>query len=416
MHRSTQWLLIILSIGALAFGVRWAFDVDIIVPQAKPILADGRVECPHNPSRGDSALFSAVIGQTADIPELHDCQRLVVVDTASGVLVYDSVAAVFANPRGAHYTDDSLVTPRALALVYFPYSGRYAPLHLETPMSCLWVQRLNTGLAAWIRPVATPDDCLAPEKGAQDRSRALEVRTHVNVARAPRQDTTIYNVARWDWDERTRTQFIGVRCGNAWCEVGVRNFGDSPFHLDATTETQATFAGLRVKGHYDEQQLAEWRNGRIQVGANRGTIYPTPQLAAFAAALPAEGVWTRVAEINMSPDVGSYDAMLNLVGNNRPVTAGDRAVLSICRGSPKSCVPSRRSRFDSNACQATSDGRWYARITRPGRPPAYFCVVHRGHTKADNIPAVVRWRWRDDDETVWVRCAFGCCEINVDET
>lgn len=416
MQRTLMYSLVVALLAAAGFGGYVAFGRPIIIePRAKPEMAGGRDECPHDPARGDSVL-TKVVGALADIPELHDCQRLVVPDSASGALVYDSIAAVFAVPRGATYTDDSLATPRALALIYFPYGGTYERLHLETPMSCLWVQRMNTGLAAWIRPVATAEDCLLVSKGESDRSRALEVRTHTITTRGSRPEPPPYNVARWDWDERTRTQFIGIRCGNAWCEVGVRNFGDSPSHVDANTETAPQFSGLRIKGHYDEQHLAEFAGGRLQVGGNRGTIYPTPQLAAFAATRPPPGVWTRVAEINMSPDVGSYDAMLNLIGNPRPVTAGDRAVLSLCLGDPKSCAPNRRSAFRSDACKATGNGRWYARIERPGRPAQYFCVMHRGHTKADNIPAVVRWRWREDDETIWVRCHEGCCEVNVDET
>jgi hypothetical protein len=27
------------------------------------------------------------------------------------------------------------------------------------------------------------------------------------------------------------------------------------------------------------------------------------------------------------------------------------------------------------------------------------------------IPAVVRWRWKPNDETMWVACPAGCCEV-----
>ena len=42
---------------------------------------------------------------------------------------------------------------------------------------------------------------------------------------------------------------------------------------------------------------------------------------------------------------------------------------------------------------------------------AYRCVHRRIHS-GEEIPGAVRWRWKEDDETMWVRCPQGCCTVN----
>ncbi len=415
MSNLQRTLILVTVLGvAGAIAVFIGRRPQIIVPHSKPMIAQGLPECPHSWSRSQDTVLRAVVGPSVSIPELHDCQRLVVAASATARPQFDSIAGVFANPLGAHYTNDSLQIPRPLALVYFPYGGSYEPLFLKTSLSCLWIQRNNLVLTAWVTPVTNAKDCLPRDVASTDRPVALTVRTHV-PGPAKRPDA-VYNVARWDWDPRTRTHFIGIRCGDEWCEVGVSGFGDSQSHVDASSETDTKYVGLRVKGHYDEQHLAEWVDGSITVGGNLGTIYPTQRLASLSSPTPPKGQWTQVAEMNMSPTAGPYETMLNLVGNDQPLTRGQQATLSLCLGDWSTCAPMpRRVVFDKTACKETSEGRWYARVERPGRDPQYYCVMYRAHPTGFTIPPVVRWRWRDDDETIWVRCAGGCCEVNVDD-
>src|SRR6266516_3393250 len=79
------------------------------------------------------------------------------------------------------------------------------------------------------------------------------------------QDGDVPAVARWDWDPEHGTQYIGIKCGAAWCEVGGTGFKPSnPLlsgppsvpvpGLPATAiEQQRVY---QIKGWYDWQRLA----------------------------------------------------------------------------------------------------------------------------------------------------------------
>ncbi|WKW12234.1 hypothetical protein Strain138_001517 [Pseudogemmatithrix spongiicola] len=386
----------------------------VITPHSKPIAVAGLPECPHDWRRSKREV-TTFAGVGAHVPELNDCQRLVLGNEQDGY-TYGDIAGVFVNKDGGTYTDASLSTPRALALVYFPYGGKYDPLHLTAELSCIWVQRTRQGYDAWVRAASEDHDCLDTATAANDKSLTLAVRATKPQAASRTLPDTLYNVVRWDWDPVTSTQFVSVRCGDSWCEIGQEGFGGSRSHVDGLPTAAIAFNALRVKGYYDEQYLAEWRNDRLVVGRNRGTIFPTAQLAAFAANKPTIGEWIPVAEINMAPEVGQYEHMLNLVGNSERLVAGPRAIVSLCLGDGRSCAPIKNEVIlNESSCPPTEDGRWYARIERPGGA-RYFCVKHRSHPPGFYIPPVVRWRWREDDETIWIRCFGGCCEVDVDET
>ena len=59
---------------------------------------------------------------------------------------------------------------------------------------------------------------------------------------------------------------------------------------------------------------------------------------------------------------------------------------------------------------------WFAKI-RPAdaTKEEVHCVLRRDHSclraKGVTIPGTARWRWVAKDETSWVRCMFGCCQV-----
>jgi hypothetical protein len=62
------------------------------------------------------------------------------------------------------------------------------------------------------------------------------------------------------------------------------------------------------------------------------------------------------------------------------------------------------------------DGRWKARIQPEEGPAQTRDVIRRDHTAFMashdlHVPGTARWRWKARDETLWVRCAEGCCEV-----
>ena len=61
--------------------------------------------------------------------------------------------------------------------------------------------------------------------------------------------------------------------------------------------------------------------------------------------------------------------------------------------------------FDTHANQLAANAAG-------GLAHKYFCVAKREHP-AMVIPGIVRWRWKVKDETIWVSCQRGCCEVDV---
>jgi hypothetical protein len=404
---SLTFALVAVGVGALLYyGV-------FIRPTGKPTHTGSMPECPHNWPRPDSVLTD-VVGGIVDIPEFHDCQRLIVRDRQSTSERYDSLAAVFAKEGLGSVTNDSLVGGVTLGLVFFPLTGTYLPLGLDSQYSCIVVKGPLDALQGWLVPTTSGTTCrLAPTSAlALDPAKALQVR---RLPAERRQEVPA--VARWDWDAQASVHFIGIRCGDAWCEIGRTPLGTSPDHLAAAGMPPSAVPMLAVKGWYDEQRLAEFPEGKPIPDLNVGTVVPSPDLAKFASGTPARGTWARVANVYMHPGVGTYRETFNFTADSRRPPTAVASQVELCVGNWWACRPGIRGRFFwPGACAADASGqRWYSRVTAPDGTKRFFCVVYREHPKGFDVPAVVRWRWRNDDESIWVRCPAGCCEVNGDE-
>src|SRR5207245_9510779 len=105
----------------------------------------------------------------------------------------------------------------------------------------------------------------------------LQVSTQANDAAYP-------PVARWDWDPAHHEQYIGIKCGVAWCEVGSQQFAPAPAltagpSFDPVTGFTATTGSdhvYTIKGWYDEQQLAVPAGDGLAPGACHGVLMPKP--------------------------------------------------------------------------------------------------------------------------------------------
>jgi hypothetical protein len=45
-------------------------------------------------------------------------------------------------------------------------------------------------------------------------------------------------------------------------------------------------------------------------------------------------------------------------------------------------------------------------------PPITLDEIRKRGERLDGPPGTARWGWKEDDESVWVRCAVGCCELS----
>jgi hypothetical protein len=407
------------------------------------------------------------VGDIRDVPEFHDCQRFIVRD-ASNELRFDSLFAIFASFRLDRL--DSLLrwekldsanmrtvppidgvsgqtaVPSAVVVAW----GDYQPLHIRRGFNCLYVHRApgREGLMTWkayMRPHTGDDlpNCSAPVPLSQI---AQQEELRVVAYQVPGLAASDYPAsARWDWDAASAEQYIGIRCGSAWCQIGSARFRPSEPSEQALTQLSQQPTEVQkvasIKGWYDEQYLA------ALPGQSGSTIRPTGILARISPDPRLEltnsnvtpGHWVTVATIDIVEVTTQGDGTMDAITDNAVTQYEQRFNLSpnrtttvwLCKGSADECQVladaagsitdlaeaekkcEHRDEWDSNP--------WWARLDQPGRSSVYRCVsfysVPGQVTDSDDstldfeIPASTRWRWLVDDDGGWIACESGCCEM-----
>ncbi len=180
---------------------------------------------------------------------------------------------------------------------------------------------------------------------------------------------------------------IGVRCLNAWCEMGAGTFDLRP-PLPVTFGDYSPRA--TIKGWHDEQILSIRRLTPVP------RFVPTsPPLR--AALVPREGVealspadfsagWQRVAELYLE---------------TAPPTGSKYASWGLQRG--KNSIDLRQFAWG-----------WTVRMTppAPGAPRVWRVVARDVHLDA-GIPGTARFRWTTGDDGMWVPCGQSCCHVEA---
>jgi hypothetical protein len=171
-------------------------------------------------------------------------------------------------------------TPVLPVALIFSFGPGYPHLNIGGNFNCLYVYPKGDGFAAKVRPVGGVSDAACKETFDPDE---LSV-TELTVIR--RQRGTIGDhaqAARWEFDPVARRYFIGLACGDAWCDIGL-GVGGQPFNPPAgytapagTPEPDARV--LSSKGWYDEQRLAVVRGTTTTPSTLIGTFVPHPDLA-----------------------------------------------------------------------------------------------------------------------------------------
>ena len=388
-------------------------------PLTSTVQDRGRPECPHDgvmimkDDEGRLYVEPSTVSHEEylpDIPELHDCQRFIVRD-ARGDLAYDSLYAIFARPTGIlsfremRFTTDTLLppnqsnqvfnaSPTAVALIT-SYGGTYAPLGIRPGVSCLYLSHQDRTWSAQLIHNGNSGDC---PKQPRSGVRPLEVRENILPPYLSAEDVPA--VARWDWTEGG-VQYIGVRCGGRWCEIGPPGFRPAPGipapSIWANTIQARTFL---VKGWYDRQMLATTRNvagqQKLVPSGMLGIVVPHPLVDSHIEQRYIDAgnanSWLTVAYVYVDGNV--YDTPQN---HHLKRFWPDRNL--------------SRNVLQMRVLSSSSGRVWQARYENTGTA---FKVKFRPHdwamTGTYHIPGTARWRWQAFDETTWTRCPYGCCE------
>jgi len=398
--------LLVVVVGILPFLIDW-----IIGTPRDPTL--DRRECPHH-WEFKRLPPQPIASPITDIPEFHDCQRFILADNARQ-LRYDSLYAIFASFRldtleaMLDTLDAEFGTGRramAAAEVYTE-GGRYDALGIKTNYSCLYLFR-RPGWRALMVPVPQPDNpsCDEPIDPGTLSGRELEVR---RTSFPGFHDDDYPPVARWDWDTVNLQQYIGIKCGVAWCEVGNPGFISSDSYPDSPAKPIEFRRTRVIKGWYDEQWLATASGGAPQPTRVKGTIFPDQALGELNSptsffSKPA------VAHIALTGNEADYKTKFNL--DPASVTGAGLNTMLLCYGSRFKCLGLwwHLNPWLSPRCGPGS--QWYATIIGTDGSKKNKCVTQRPAPTGIHVPATSRWRWLATDETTWKRCTEGCCEVH----
>jgi hypothetical protein len=350
-------------------------------------------------------------GEISGIPEYHDCQRFIREDGDT----YGSLYAIYAAfhleslpcglGRCGYGASGAVGIPAATIL---SYGGRYAPLSIQNGFNCLYLWDPPDWKAVIIPQGANPD-CRVKRVVEPLPSEAHVLPVHVVQpgGSPPFRDREYPPVARWDWDSSTNHQFIGIRCGLAWCEIGgtSRMYPPTVPGFDAvpgiSASTAMSNAVTRVKGWFDAERLAVMlanpTGAGLKVRPSRitGFIVPNPVLGDLQASHFARK-WVHVAWALVDAD---YKSTVHFSkGRNK---------ISLCNGALEECEL-QRNRLE---CRDTTNVSWWAMVEDSAGSVYYRCVTFRGYPSGIDVPGTVRWRWQADDQTNWIKCPSGCCEL-----
>ena len=375
-----------------------------------------------------------LIKQITNIPEFHDCQKLL---TRQGQ-EYGPLVAIFAaydletleTRLDSLESVDSIAQPTVYgrtslaAALILNLGERYPSLGILPGFSCvyLWRKPVDKDWKAQIVWVNNDErrclDTIAPPSGNGNLT------LYRDQAKGFRLNKQYPAVARWDWDQSTNQQYIGIKCGQAWCEIGNSVFVRQPAYLPAPTVYTSTEQVLRIKGWYDDQRLAEPdKVGTLRPGKARGIVIPDPSLGTrtMAEYSSTPRTFLPVAYIALSRKSEYYKRKLNLDMTPAGAPLGSLNRLSFCRGTRADCLPVDVAKPPPPVCDlknangTLADSAWWGRIDPAnGGASRYTCAYRMDHTAQVGIgklPATARWRWLLNDETIWKECVTGCCQV-----
>jgi hypothetical protein len=427
-------------------------------PHLEDEINPDRPECPHNyvkigrpkevelangpPISAPATMYGTNLPAISSIPEFNDCQRIVLESGHD----YGPLMSVFASDRlgQVRFAKGTTSEYRAIAAVQvlnYALAYYYRPLGIKPLFNCLYLWGYPGQFHARMVWKQTDIDC-AP---VLDTAR-IGPGTTLGVIEAP--EGALSNIsdypaaARWEWDSEHRIQYIGLRCGAAWCQVGPADgtgraaFNPTTSYIDPPTVRPSTDAALgaarvrAVKGWYDEQQLAYVTkvDGKpvAKVSGVHGWVFPAPQLAKyerladFTEFRPVAYVALEATDATQATlsTLEYYKAKFNYDVVPRGSPLSEMTEIAVCSAAWEACFPNPRLTPAMPPCATpilrgdATASRWWARLrSRATHNDVYRCVTRRTHNPVPNdMPASARWRWLASDETTWDYCMSGCCE------
>jgi len=327
-----------------------------------------------------------VSAREANNSQVHDCQRLI--SRQDGVdrpvLRYGPLVGLLISPERVQ-----LPVPREgriVAEIVNHDEESYGPLGIPKGLSCLWIRHDADATPAWLAAIVPPGASGCASTTVEDLpSMTLMVNAIPVEDGTPSED--LPHTGRWMWDSGGAQQFIGIQCGDAWCEIGPDGFNG----------TRRIVSVDSVPGWYDEQLLAI-PGDQLMVSGLTGLIVP--------------GEDNRIAESPQIQNVrprgkyGLHVATLYFRGR-------DTATWS--RYAEKFALPMRE--FASghpvfmNPADTTVPGPEDPNPLRRFRTPNSPWTGVRRCDVTHSGSGTVRWAWSEDDEGFWVPCAEGCCMV-----
>ncbi len=266
-------------------------------------------------------------------------------------------------------------------------------------------------------PVEDPYTCTRPARpDTLTRGKAL----NVSFSSTGLGEGNYPAVGRWDWDGHTH--YIGLGCHKRWCEVTdpfVSAFAPSDDYRLQPGASDKDRRVFEIKGWYDEQRLGQLDvNGKLIPAAFKGTIIADPGLDDLDNTNSFQDVWIPVAKVALEAPMSKYREHLNLYKGNLPhgTTLEPLTQIYLCTSNENTCFPDGgRPSCDFGKW----DGNWWAKIVGPDGTTEYKCAYRTDHAGVKDlngnpvdIPGTARWKWDENDEQLWVRCAQGCCAVH----
>jgi hypothetical protein len=445
---------VVVVLGIAAFTVKGS--------SRPPEIDPGRPECPHNwdtiprpkeqsreritvPSPLTHSNGNAIAGPHTNVPEYNDCQRVILSDGTYGPLM-----AVFASyqldslVRDSGYIDaagnqmiraGTTSTVLAAAAVFnYSLSFRYPPLGIGPYYNCLFVWGYaHSYHAKMVQVKAADQNCAGPVLPDTLAGMSLTV---IDRQAGPFDRSSDYPaVARWDWDSAHKIQYIGIKCGAAWCEVGPNggsgHFSPSDPYINLSPTAPKTGANRvrAIKGWYDEQLLSiQTGTGKASPTRLLGTVIPVDTLGSYTESsftaqwrVVSHVALRRSADPRLTSIFKVYKAKFNFDPVSPSADLRQMSEIAFCLGTAADCtIPPTPNASLARSCKSTlaavtspsAPPRWWSRTTSSLDGTAlYRCVTRRDHSEMDVAPTS-RWRWLALDETTWEDCIRGCCEVD----
>ncbi len=340
----------------------------------------------------------------------HDCQRLIFPnDTPGTPMMERPLVGVFPSSellKAGPFQDGVVVAD----IINYDAID-YAPLGIPPGLSCLWIQSNPDG-DQWKAAIRPPVEDRCNEAQYEDRPDSELKVSRRSVHSVPDEyedadfsdpdlidlipdfpDATAEDyphVARWMWDSVSETQFIGIQCGNGWCEIGNPEFEPSPAGLKIVSE---------LPGWSDEQFLSvPDHDGRPVLSSLWGRIEPGEDNEYVEETHPGNWQCTEGEERHVA-------TMEFLVGETDESRDAWRIYANKYSLNQKTADAQHHILYrvhpviQNDTCSATYQLR---STSSPWTTVTRCKLTHSGS-------GTVRWAWTDDDDGVWVPCDAGCC-------